>query len=513
MIIANLNIRGLGGGTKASYIKHILAKEGVDFLCLQETKTSVVSEARCFSLWGDSNVGWIHNEGVNGAQSLLSLWHKDAFCYDNHVMGRGFIVIVGEHVKTKCKCVVVNVYAACNLYDKFDLWKELTGVKGAHQNLAWCLCGDFNAVRSEEERKGVRGNASQKKEIFGFNNFIQDNLLVELPLVGKKFTWYKENGSAKSRIDRVLVSEEWIQRWPMCKQYVQPRVVSDHCALIVKSCVKDWGPKPFRSIDAWQMEHGFKELVKEKWNSYCVQGNGISSLKDKLKLLKTDLKDWNTNVFGNMDLNKRMILKEIEELDVKDNDIDLEENDKLRRLELISQLRVLDKKLESLHRQKARANWIKFGDSNSKFFHSVIRWRRLCNEVKGVDIDNQWCEDPVTVRREARNLFEERFTATHDFGVSLGSVEFKTITKETNLSLILVFTEVEVKDAVWQCEGSKSPGPDGFNFNFIKYNWDTLKHDVMEAVKAFQETGCIPKGCNASFIALIPKVSDPTSLD
>jgi len=52
------------------------------------------------------------------------------------------------------------------------------------------------------------------------------------------------------------------------------------------------------------------------------------------------------------------------------------EGEKLRRMELFSQPRLLDKKLESLYRQKARSNWFKHGNSNSKFYHSLIRWRR-----------------------------------------------------------------------------------------------------------------------------------------
>ena len=75
------------------------------------------------------------------------------------------------------------------------------------------------------------------------------------------------------------------------------------------------------------------------------------------------------------------------------------------------------------------------------------------------------------------------------------------------------FTEEEVKEAVWKCEGTKSPGPDGFNFTFIRNCWDCLKYDIMEALHLFHETGVIPKGCNASFIALVPKVYDPLSLD
>jgi len=33
MIIVNLNIRGLGGGTKARYMRHIIGREGADFVC------------------------------------------------------------------------------------------------------------------------------------------------------------------------------------------------------------------------------------------------------------------------------------------------------------------------------------------------------------------------------------------------------------------------------------------------------------------------------------------------
>ena len=286
----------------------------------------------------------------------------------------------------------------------------------------------------------MRGGSSQRKEISGFNCFIDANSMVDIPSVGKKYTWFKPNGTAKSRLDRVLVSEEWIQTWPFYKQYVQQRIVSDHCAIVAKSWAKDWGPKPFRSIDTWFMEPGFKEFVKEKWGSYNGQGDNISSLKEKLKYLKADLKVWNKNVFGCLQTNQKQILKDIEILDVKDDNDDLEESDRIGRMELLSQLRMIDNKLDSLTRQKSRTNWYKFGDMNSKFYHTVITWRRLKNEVKGVQVGGKWCEEPKVVCREAKALFEKRFTATRDFGVNLGSVEFKSLPHEISLSLVSSFT-------------------------------------------------------------------------
>ena len=49
-------------------------------------------------------------------------------------------------------------------------------------------------------------------------------------------------------------------------------------------------------------------------------------------------------MFGNLEDEKRRILKEIEDLDVKDGVSDLLEGEKLRRMELVSQQRLVREK-------------------------------------------------------------------------------------------------------------------------------------------------------------------------
>jgi len=78
---------------------------------------------------------------------------------------------------------------------------------------------------------------------------------------------------------------------------------------------KDWGPKPFKTIDAWFMERGFLNMVKDRWTSYPDQGNAFMVLKEKLKCLKRDMKVWNMDVFGIIESTKKKILEEIETLD------------------------------------------------------------------------------------------------------------------------------------------------------------------------------------------------------
>lgn len=66
---------------------------------------------------------------------------------------------------------------------------------------------------------------------------------------------------------------------------------------------------------------------------------------------------------------------------------------------------------------------------------------------------------------------------------------------------------------MWQCDDSKSSGLDGFNLNFIKNSWESLKEYIMSVVIHLQNTGNIPKECNDLFITLVSKVWDPLKLD
>lgn len=81
----------------------------------------------------------------------------------------------------------------------------------------------------------------------------------------------------------------------------------------------------------------------------------------------------------------------------------------------------------------------------------------------------------------------------------------KKVSQEKNLMLTTPFMEQEIKLAVANYERSKSPGPDGFNFKFIKESWDIVKDDILKMVTEFHWNVRIVRGSNPSFIVLLPK--------
>ena len=72
----------------------------------------------------------------------------------------------------------------------------------------------------------------------------------------------------------------------------------------------------------------------------------------------------------------------------------------------------------------------------------------------------------MEAKARVKEFFEGRFSRGERQQVRLDNVRFKGITREDNEMLIGVIFEAEVKEAVWNCDNSKSPGPDGFNFGF-----------------------------------------------
>lgn len=117
------------------------------------------------------------------------------------------------------------------------------------------------------------------------------------------------------------------------------------------------------------------------------------------------------------------------------------------------------------------------------------------------------------VKNVAKIYFERRFVEENYRRPLLDGVLFKKVSDEDNKMLAEPFSVEEVKEVIWECDGNKSPGPDGFNLNFYKSCWDVVQRDVMNFLNEFAVTGMVPKAVYASFITLIPKCLNPHRLE
>jgi hypothetical protein len=386
--------------------------------------------------------------------------------------------------------------------------------KGGFGEGRWCVVGDFNAVRRRGERRGVGSLTTPllSAEMREFDRFIDNMKVEDLNPVGGKFTWFHSNGVAMSRIDRVLVSEEWFESWGSHILRILPRDVSDHCPLILKSSVVEVRPKPFRFCNHWLLHKDFKEVVEEFWRSLKVEGWMGYVLKEKLKFLKTRIKDWNRLEFGKMDDSINLIVANIRELDTKGESIPLTSGEVEERKKCFGDLWRLLKSKEVLAVQRSRVKWFKDGDTNSKYFHRCLKVRERRNAISCLKAGERWIDTSAEIFDEVTSFFKNHFSSLDWARPKLDGVVFPSISSVENLLLMSPFLLEEIEEVVRNSDGNKSPGPDGFNFAFLKSFWYLLKEEVIVMFDQFFGNARLPNGLLSYFITLIPKVACPSTL-
>ena len=193
------------------------------------------------------------------------MWNNSIFEVERREKGRSFLMLEGRCTHNNQRLIIVNVYAPCDFAEKKALWDDIWQLKVSNSRGLWCVLGDFNSIRSLEERVSLSQRRVESQDISAFNQWISDMELQEIKSVGSNYTWIRPNGYVKSRLDRFLVSDQWLSVWPESCQHVLQRDLSDHCPTILQTNMVDWGPKPFRVFDWWLQQNQYQKMVRDTW--------------------------------------------------------------------------------------------------------------------------------------------------------------------------------------------------------------------------------------------------------
>ncbi|RVW47166.1 hypothetical protein CK203_070193 [Vitis vinifera] len=307
------------------------------------------------------------------------------------------------------------------------LWGELGAIKGLWNGL-WCVAGDFNAILSpEEHNRGGSLNSDMRR----FSEVIEDLELKDLPLLG-------------------------------C---VLLRPVSDHFPILLDGGGLRRDPSPFRFENMWLKLEGFKDLLKSWWEGDNFSGSSSFILVEKLKVLKSKLKEWNKDIFGRVEYMKDLALDQVEFWDAKE---------KTSRLSL--------EELEA--RKEAREEYQKWMANAHK--------RR--NNVGKIRINGVWLSEENEIKEGIVNAFRSLLFNLGDWRPPLFGLQCETLENMDACALEVSFTEEGVFGALLGCNGDKAPGPDGFSMAFWQFAWDFVKDDVMSFFRDFYEYGAFVEG-------------------
>lgn len=222
---------------------------------------------------------------------------------------------------------------------------------------------------------------------------------------------------------------------------------------------------------------------------------------------------WNVQVYGNIERKIKSLQGDINEIDLKAEEVVLSFDELNSRRMLFADLWKLLKDMECLLKQKSREKWLAEGDANTSFFHACIAARRRKNQLLALQVNENWVENPVQIKEEVRSYFVVAVSDPVWVRPGLDGVEFKQITSSMNSALTMAFNMNELEEAVMGCDGNKATGPNGFNLNFIKKKyWGSIKEDAWGMVEEFYYNAKLPKVITSYFLALVPKCNSPQGL-
>ncbi|XP_039026534.1 uncharacterized protein LOC120160184 [Hibiscus syriacus] len=340
-------------------------------------------------------------------------------------------------------------------------------------------------------------------DIKDFQVFTQELALHDHPFFGPNFTWSNKQQELflARKLDRVLVNPRWDSAFPNSfVEFLAPGVF-DHCMAVI------WLSKD-------PPASSFFSTVRQSW-SHNVLGNPMTALFSKLKRLKICLKGFNIEHYSNLSDRVKLKRAELEHqqlLTLKG------ENAIEKELELQDQLKILEEAETNLLKQKAKIQWMRDGDKNTKFFHSIVAFKSKRDTLRIlVDDSGNRLETYDDMSKEVVSFFSKLLGSSDPMvkdtdPALLNNLLNFSMSAEASYNLVKEVTEEEIKNAIF-CQGNdKAPGPDGFTPYFFKVSWAIVGNDVMSAIKFFFSNYFMHPTFNSTIIALVPKIPNPRAV-
>jgi uncharacterized protein (DUF488 family) len=119
--------------------------------------------------------------------------------------------------------------------------------------------------------------------------------------------------------------------------------------------------------------------------------------------------------------------------------------------------------------QRAKVKELLEEDSNSKYFQLIANGKHRKTRIFQLQHEDRIIKGEKELSDYVTSYYKNLFSAQIDNAFTLDEMrvdDINQVSEEENNLLIKHFTEDEVREAIFQMEHNKAPGPDGFPAEF-----------------------------------------------
>ncbi|KAJ0017174.1 hypothetical protein Pint_11951 [Pistacia integerrima] len=450
MICISWNCRGLGNPRIVCELHHWVKTKCPDFVFLMETKCNRNKLELIRNKIGFSCSFVVESRRASGGIAMLWKDNKevDLVSYTQH-----HISIIVNQPTANQKFILTGFYGHPDASKRTGSWNLLRELK-AQSNMTWLCIGDFNEICHQYEKFGAADRPYRQMQ--NFREALLDCDLSEIPFNGDFFTW--NNGRegwyfTKEKLDKGFGNKAWFELFSDC---------------IVNS------------LTAWDNRAECGELIQREWLCNLNPNSSLPSAMEGLQTCKEKLSTWSKSTFRDQRNTVTDKLSQLKHLE------DTNRGDKKEELQQLKQ--EIDGLLEEDYikwKQRAKQQWLKDGDRNTKFFHLCANQHRKSNVIKQISSDDgRFANKPEEVSNLFQLFFQSLFSSSMPERIEdCIRVVKPVITPKMNSDLVKQISNEEVEKAVFNMNGLGSPGPDGFLAIFYQKHWMIIGPSVCAAVK------------------------------
>ncbi|XP_028551144.1 uncharacterized protein LOC114579729, partial [Dendrobium catenatum] len=507
------NCRGARKKCTGNYLRHLVGDNDIHFIGLVETKVENLERSEVDRLIG-TRWDFFHLPSVGKSGGILVLWRRDLATFQ--VLAADEQVVVGAlSLPGGQRWTIAVVYANKDYLRRRELWQLVSSFCDSGTPIL--VGGDFNVCLDQSEKKGGK-RVTHSAGVAEMMEFMGCNDLHDLGFVGPKYTWTNNkegNSRIWVRLDRVLMSSDGLRIAPFATVRHMGRVASDHSPLLltltVRSPVKM--EKWIRFEDVWTTFPSSWRVVWQSWRRNDF-GSPAEIINRKCHRTLRALFHWSKHRVRDLTSQKAALerrILDLQELDCAPAGLNEEQEAELRRC--IGELNDTLTRLTIWWRQRAKTRWLEEGDANSHFFHLAASGRRRENRISNIVMeDGRVVSDPDNINEAFLNFFKDKWRARDTSLVGWPTFAANDgIPDNFHDLLVADVTEEEIWEVVRGMGNNRAPGRDGITTSFLKFYWNLIKSEVVDAIRDFFTTNFMDAHWKETLIILIPKVVNADS--